>query len=347
MYDDILLDQEKSVSILEQVKFDQPFKNNLVFKYPSENLKLGSQLIVGQGQEAIFVKGGEICDVFLPGTHTIKSANLPLLNRIVNFAFGGDTPFTAEIWFIDTTIKRGIKWGTKQPIQVVDPKFNYPVSVRSFGEWGFRIADTTSFLKQIVGNKSLANTNLVDEYFSSEILQKLSGAIASYIEDNNCAIFSVTSKINQISSITKDEITADFDRFGIEIINFNIQSISIPKEEQSKIQETMAKRMEAEQLSSVNLSQSYVTMKTLETLDKAAAANGNLGQILGAGLGLGVGFGGGVPLGQQMANNMSLNAAPPADDTMGKLKKLKELFDNGLIDESEYASKKKAILDTL
>ena len=134
---------------------------------------------------------------------------------------------------------------------------------------------------------------------------------------------------------------------ALRLINFNIQSISIPKEEQSKIQETMAKRMEAEQLSSVNLSQSYVTMKTLETLDKAAAANGNLGQMLGAGLGLGVGFGGGVPLGQQMANNMSLNAAPPADDTMGKLKKLKELFDNGLIDESEYASKKKAILDTL
>ena len=337
------------MSLLEQIKFDQVSNKNIVFKYPSEQLRLGSQLIVGQGQEVIFVKGGELCDVFQPGTHTIKSANLPFLNKIINFPFGGDTPFTAEVWFIDTTLKRGIKWGTKQPIQMIDIKYGFPVSIRSFGEWGFRIFDSNSFLKQVIGNKSIANANLIDEYFASEILQKLSHSIASYLDDNNLSFFHAASKLNQISELTKQNIISDFEKFGIEIINFNIESISIPKEDMQKLQGFSAEAAEARQFENVNISQAYTTVKTLKALDKAMETGGNVGQLLSTGLGIGAGFGAGMPLGQQMASQLNIQPTTTQNDNdpMTKLKKLKELFDNGLITEDEYSQKKKIILDTL
>lgn len=72
------------MAIIDRIKFDgqigKPYW--LVYKYPSEQFVLGSQLIVGQGQEALFLKGGEALDLFGPGTHTLSTGNLPLLHKL-------------------------------------------------------------------------------------------------------------------------------------------------------------------------------------------------------------------------------------------------------------------------
>ncbi|WP_322176284.1 SPFH domain-containing protein [Acutalibacter caecimuris] len=94
----------------------------LIHKYPSEQFVLGSQLIVNQGQEALFFKGGEALDLFGPGTHTLSTGNLPLLYKLVNLPFGGKTPFSAEIYYINTTDNIDMKWGTSTPIPLEDPR---------------------------------------------------------------------------------------------------------------------------------------------------------------------------------------------------------------------------------
>ena len=99
------------MALIDVIKYNAPNDDEFVWKYPSESIKLGTQLVVNEGQEAIFVKGGQALDKFNPGTHTLISGNIPLLEKIVNLPFGGDTPFTAEIWFINTTVKRDLKWG--------------------------------------------------------------------------------------------------------------------------------------------------------------------------------------------------------------------------------------------
>lgn len=97
------------MAIIDRIRFDAPSEEMLVWRYPGEQLRLGSQLVVNQSQEAVFVKGGEALDVFGPGTHTLSTGNLPLLHRLVNLSFGGDTSFTAEVWFINKTVKRDLK----------------------------------------------------------------------------------------------------------------------------------------------------------------------------------------------------------------------------------------------
>ena len=116
--------------------------DDLVWKFPYNNLSTGAQLIVNKSQEAIFVKGGAVCDVFGEGTHTISANNLPLLEKIVNLPFGGRTPFTAEVWYVNKVIRRGLKFGTPQPIRVSDPRYSgVDIPVRAHGDYSIRVKD--------------------------------------------------------------------------------------------------------------------------------------------------------------------------------------------------------------
>tara|TARA_B100000315_G_C14510111_1_gene556567 strand:- start:10 stop:417 length:408 start_codon:yes stop_codon:yes gene_type:complete len=117
------------------------------------------------------VRSGEVYDVFGPGTHTLSTANIPLLNKIVNLPFGGNTPFSAEVWFVNKTTKRGLKWGTMQPIPLLDPKLGFPISLRAFGNWGFEVIEPKSLLRKIVGTLNMISSKTIEEDFLAIILQ--------------------------------------------------------------------------------------------------------------------------------------------------------------------------------
>ena len=173
------------MALIDRVKYDAPDDSSFVWKYPSEDLKIGSQVIINQGQEVIFVKGGEVLDILEPGTHTLSTGNIPLLNKLINLPFGGSTPFSAEVWYINKTVKRDLKWGTPSPIQIMDNTLGFPVSARAFGKWGARIENSRSFLTQIVGSQLTADDEKINNYFTGEIIQSLSKVIATAINVNN------------------------------------------------------------------------------------------------------------------------------------------------------------------
>ena len=101
----------------------------LVYKFSPENLRLGSQLVVYPTQTAFFVKGGVILDEFICGTYTLKTENIPLLGKLINLPFNGQTPFKAEVWFINQIAILDCKWGTASPIQIEDPKYGIILSL--------------------------------------------------------------------------------------------------------------------------------------------------------------------------------------------------------------------------
>ena len=296
------------MAIVDRVKFDASSNDVLVWKFPSEELRLGTQLIVNESQEALLFKGGKALDLFGPGRHTLSTDNIPLIRRVVNLPFGGKTPFTAEVWYVNKAVRRGLKWGTRRPIPVIDPKFGYPISIRSFGQWGLRILDSRSFITQIVGTLMTGDSGQVEEYFGGEISQKLSNSLAKLFTQENISIFEANAHINKLSDLVSDEITPEFTRFGIEVVHFNVERISIPEEEQKKFQEILAKKMEIEQISQANVGQSYVTMRSLDAVEKAAENEGAAGGIMAGGVGLGMGLGAGMPLGQQIGKSMDVQS---------------------------------------
>jgi len=340
------------MAVIDRIKFDSPSDDIIVWKFPSEELHLGSQLIVNQSQEALFVKGGQVFDLFGPGTHTLSTANIPFLEKLINLPFRSNTPFTAEVWYVNKTVKRNLKWGTKSPIPIIEPKYNFPVNIRAFGLWGIRIEDSRNFLKQIVGTLYNADSRKVHDYFIGEIVQRLSNILAKYFVVGGISIFDINTKLDELSALATEAISPEFKRFGIEIINFNIERISIPDDELKKFQEIFGKRMEIEQISQAKVGQAYVTMRTFDTLEKAAENGGAAGSIMAGGLGLGVGIGAAVPIGQQMGKSMDINLhgqnlTNTENDHVARLQKVKQLLDAGLITPEEFQTKKKEILDNI
>lgn len=230
------------MSILDRIKFDGVGNNEswLVYKSNLENIAWGSQLIVGMGQEAIFIKGGKALDTFAPGTYTLQSGNLPLLRGLMSLPFGGQTPFSAEIIFINKTSNLGLKWGTNSPINVEDPKYGLLLGLRAFGQFGIKVIDTRLFVSQLIGTIQLDsgfNHNIIFQQFNSLINTKLKTMLMSFMSQEKISFLQIAEYYDQLSNNALNILKKDFENSGIELINFFIESISPPKDQYAKLRQ--------------------------------------------------------------------------------------------------------------
>lgn len=279
---------EKKEALIDRIKYDGPQDGSpwLVYKYSSEKFVLGSQLIVNQGQEALFFKGGEALDLFGAGTHTLHTGNLPLLNKLVNLPFGGDTPFTAEIYYINKTSKLNMNWGTPNAFSVEDPKYGLLLSIRSHGTYGLRINDTRMFITELVGavpNGSTVTYEFAASYFSGLLVSKIKTVISVYMIRQKISFLEVTGYLDEISRDCEEAVKDEFDRFGAEVVNFFVETIAPPKDEYEKL------RIYKEELSLGG--DFYTQRRSLDIMENLAENNGAGGLAnAGAGLGMGLGF---------------------------------------------------------
>lgn len=283
--------------------------NELCLKFPSENLRLGTQLVVYPSQVAFFVRGGEIYDQFGTGTYTLSSNNIPLLNKIINLPFSGDSPFQAEVWFINLTSKLDMKWGTPAPIQLEDPKYHIIIPVRAFGQYGLKVKDPKTFLKTLIGNMPSFYADKVDSYFKGKIISQLSEAIARKLSDEGMSVLDVNARLMDMSEFCNDAINKYFSRYGLTLQEFSIESISVPQDDPSLVKLKEAKALAA----SINATGKdiYQMGRSFDVLGIAANNKGTGGQVLGMGVGVGVGSGISSHLGNMVGNTINANPVMP------------------------------------
>jgi len=294
------------VAIIDRVKFDGLASRDwLVYKHPSEKLVLGTQLIVSEGQAAVFVKGGQICDTFAPGTHTLGAQNLPILQGVINIPFGGKTPFTAEIFYLNTVTKLNLFWGTSDPISVIDPKYSTRLRIRAFGQVGLKLRDYSVFLRELIGamqQSEFVSFEKLQQFFKGIIVQRIKVLIADIIVNQKISALEITPKLDEISELTHSRIKGTIERYGLDVVNFFIQSINFPDEDFDAINSVLHKRAEFDIIGDSR----YLTARTLDVYEAAA---GNSSGVAGAFVAGGVGLGAGVALGGQMPQVMT-NTAP-------------------------------------
>ncbi|MCB1701734.1 MAG: SPFH domain-containing protein [Halioglobus sp.] len=334
------------MALIDVVKHEPNSDTEVLWKFPSTDLALGTQVIVREGQAAIFMKGGEALDVLYAGTHTLTTGNIPLLNNLINLPFGSETPFSAEVWFVNTTVNRALKWGTPIPIPVMDPNLGFPVSVRSFGRWGMRINDPRLLLVKVAGPTANFGANGIYEYFIGQIIQQFSQAITSLIEKEKLSILGLMASASQISVLASKRLLVELDEFGVELVSFDIESITIPNEELEKVQNVFAKTLEAKELSALKLTSSYSTVKAFEVLNNAASNTSDSG--MAAFLGAGVGIGAGGALGNQLIGGLKGEQKESQElesrTAAARLRQLSELLNDGLVSEDEFQEKRREIL---
>ncbi|MBM3859204.1 MAG: DUF4339 domain-containing protein [Verrucomicrobia bacterium] len=271
---------------------DQEF----VWKFPSENLRLGTQLIVKPAQSAIFVYRGTICDEVKTGAITLTTLNIPFLTKLISLPFGGDTPFQAEVWFVNLISKLDNKWGTIRSVQLEDPKYGIVVPVRAFGQFGFRIAQPRQFLEGITGTAKVFTVEQIMEYFKGVVLQAVNVNLGRALVQEKISVLEAAVHLDALAKHCAEAIQAEFARFGLELVNFFFHSINVPEEDPSYQRLKVIKEKAAEL--NVLGRDIYQYDRSMEVLKTAAANEGGGGAgLMQAGIGLAVGAG----LGQQMA----------------------------------------------
>ena len=297
------------MAIIDRIKFDGQASGLhwLVYKYPSEQFVLGSQLIVNQGQEALFLKGGEALDLFGPGTHTLTTGNLPLLNKLVNLPFGGKTPFTAEIYYVNRTVKLDLPWGTQTAIPLEDPKYGLLLNVGAYGQYGIAINNTRLFLSRIIGaipHGAIWDYTTILKYFSGLIAAKTKSVVSEYMIKKQISFLEISAYLSELSDLFREAVRDEFDRFGVEIVNFFCESIAPNQKDYEKL------RGYKEELA---LGKDFYRERRSLDIAEELAKNPSTGGIANAGIGLGMGLGAVNQFGTLFSNIGSTVQAPPAN----------------------------------
>ena len=256
------------MALLDVVRWD-PASGEILAAFPEGAIALGAQLIVRENQEAILFKEGRALDSFRPGRHTLKTGNLPILEKVINLPFGGQTPTPAEVYFVVRTEIPNLKWGTKSPILLQDPLYNVAVPLRAFGSYSIRVKDARAFLLMAIGTwKASSSEDVGVALRDLVILPKVQDFISETLYKQNVTVLKVMTLLEEIGIAGKGNISEAFASFGMEVVRFVVESINVPEDDDSvrQLRKALADRAEIDVLGQDR----YRMKRTFDTMEKAA-----------------------------------------------------------------------------
>ncbi|MCU4164114.1 SPFH domain-containing protein [Carboxylicivirga caseinilyticus] len=242
-------------------------------RYQNE-IKNGAKLTVREGQVAVFINEGQLADVFQPGMYELTTANLPILSTLKGWKYGFNSPFKAEVYFVNTRNITAQKWGTKNPITISDARFGM-LEIRSFGTYVIRVKDAPVFIKEIVGTDGHFTTEEIAEQLKSMIVTRFTDAAA----EAEIPVEAFARNLNELSEYVHKVIGPEFEQYGIEVTKFLVENVSMPEEIKKEI-------FELSRLNAIDLNK-LAQMKAAKAMEKAAE---NESGTAGAGMGMGMGF---------------------------------------------------------
>ncbi|MBN9284532.1 MAG: SPFH domain-containing protein [Flavobacterium sp.] len=302
-----------------------PDPNLLMWKFEDtdKEIKNGAKLTVRESQIAVFLNEGQLADVFQPGLHTLSTENIPVLSRLKGWKYGFQSPFKADIYFVNTRQFVNNKWGTPAPIMMRDPEFGQ-VRVRAFGTFDIQIKDFETFFRQYAGSY---RTFTIFE-LQYELRDFIAPKFGEVLAQENIAVKDIAGNVTELGGKITPFLKPYFAQFGIDLITFTITSVTLPDEVSAHY----------DKITNMNM----VTDMDKFTRFSTAQAIGQQGTIANEGTTSGM-------IAGMMMNQMQQQMNPPAaqEDITVKLQKLKTLFESGLIDETEYKAKKTELIDKL
>lgn len=349
------------MAVIDRVKWDGSAQI-LAWKFPSEELATWTQLIVNESQEAFVVRGGVYDGPFGAGRHTLSTENLPGLRGLLGLPFGGKSPFSAEVWYVNKITNLDVKWGTPDAIQLQDPRYQVMVPVRAFGQYGIRVTDSKRFLLKLVGTVRDFTVDTLNDYFRGVFITSIKTQIANAIVRQGQSVLEISTQLEALSSVLRQALSVEMESYGVALTQFNIHSINVPEDDPAvrSLKAALAKRAEMG-----IVGYTYQQERSYDVMQTAAGNEGAAGTLMGAGMGVGMGMAMAPPMGQaysQMATELHVPASPsqgqapaPASvppkvggidpaERIRLLKDLASLKSEGIITEVEFDEEKRKIL---
>ncbi len=281
---------------------DQPDVMVHRFERYQNEIKMGAKLTVREGQVAIMVNEGQlgkgqVADVFMPSMYQLSTENMPLLATLKGWKYGFNSPFKAEVYFFKTTRFTNLKWGTAGPATMRDPEFGV-VRVTAFGIYGLRITDAKKMLLELVGTQADFSTRDIEE----NLRGKIGLRIKEVMPEIGVPVIDLESKITVVGERIREKIANDFEQYGLELCEVQVQDIGLPEEVEKAIDQQGAMRVIG------NMNQ-FAQYQGAQALRDAAQNEGMAGSMMGVGVG--------GMLSQSMGNLFQANAPTGAAQNAG------------------------------
>ena len=283
--------------LIDIVEWIDESGDTMVYRFarPKNEIKHGAQLIVRPGQVALFVDQGSIADVFRPGRHKLTTANLPLLSTLRGWKYGFESPFKAEILFVNTKQFTNKKWGTSNPVIIRDPALG-TVRLRAFGTYALRVQDPAQFVREIVGTNSIFSVDDIVGQLRDLVVARFSSVIA----ETSTSVLELAAHYKDLGTRVLERVAGEFQQYGLELTQLVVENVSLPAEVESALD------ARAKMTVIGNLDQ-YAKLQSADALRDAA-------RNPGGGAGAGVGMGMGLMMGQRAGGTGTNGAASSHDE---------------------------------
>lgn len=364
---------------IDVIAWEDDSRDTIIWKFPRKDneIKMGAQLTVRESQAAIFINEGKLADVFQPGRHELATRNLPILSTLQAWKHGFNSPFKADVYFVNTRQFSNLKWGTPQPIMISDPDFTL-VPVRAFGTYNFRVKDPALFMREFAGTDKHVTVDELGDHYRGMIINDFTNALKKSGQGIQEIFFQSTTLGEQLLP----QLQPDFEALGLQLTEFTVSGVSLPEDIQAQL---TAMDMEARKTRKVGAAQNEVEMQRkmqeqmleLQKLKAKAEMSQNMEDMqkflqLQQGImmeNMANNPGGGGMMGNMMQGMMGMNLAnqmmnqpaqqnqqqppaPPAnamskEQVMATLKELGELKAAGILTDEEFNAKKAELLSRL
>lgn len=278
------------MALIDVIKYEGP-NDVLAWKHEREDFNTMSQLIVNETQKAVFFRDGKIVSIYSAGRYPLETKNLPFLRGLINLATGGVSAFHCSVYFINLADAMNILWGTSSPLQIHDPEYGILLPVRANGQFSVRITDCLTFITRLVGTTPYFDKKTLIQYFRGMLMTSIKDNITKLFMERRFSFVTIQSQHEALSKALLELVRNELQEYGIEVVKFYFDEISIPDEDPSfkAIKEAFAERAKM-----AALNYNYHTERTFNVMDKAASNEGGGSHFIGAGMGLGMG----MPIGQ-------------------------------------------------
>ena len=285
--------------LIDIIEWVDSSNDTMVYRFEryGNEIKTGAKLTVRESQAAVFINEGQLADVFTPGMYTLSTENMPILSTLKGWAHGFNSPFKAEVYFVNTKRFTDLKWGTKNPIMLRDPEFG-PVRLRAFGSYSIKVGDPGKFLKEIVGTDDDFNTDEITNQLRNIVVSRFTDALG----EAKIPVLDLASNYDELGEFITKKIQGEFGEYGLQLQKLLVENISLPE----AVEQALDKRSSMGVLGNLNQYTQFQAANAMET----AAANPN--GMASGGMGMGMGFAMANQMGQSMSNNQQNQNQPPA-----------------------------------